>query len=411
MELRTHDRKNTFEDIIEDQIVDEEQDIFYTTSIEQELSDEDFYSNLNELEKLLDLSTQDLRKTIEEDEELKMLFEKSEIDIDDENLKNELREMTLTVELMFINNVINKYIDDDALEISEENRNSARGQASRNQRAARQASQSTQPKGLKELGTKGKKSPLHILFSYVDNIVQKADDKITHWFNKSRFMSNIKNVPFFKRKVILISAATIIAVVISMKIFSDRSFILNPRYYKDKMAKLKDKPKKYDPGRIVKAVPSSTLNELKRDGLSTISNIEKIIDDILNGAKSDKVYARLMNLNLNTYGMSFNIKDNGRLKVKRKTINRKVKKTTSELGYTDRSYDSVVRDLNEIREKFLKTHERIIDLQIGFIENPSKYVDIKQDVVKSFLPSLITILKYVFDTVFKDFYNTAYAIK
>ena len=398
MELRTYDRKDTFEDIIEDQIVEEDIDTFYTSSIEEELNNENFYKDLNYLEKLLELDNEKLKQTIEEDEDLKLLLEKSEIDIDNENLKNELKEVTLNLELMFINNILNKHNSD--IEISEEIN-------------YRQVIERT-PVVRKIINKKSpskSQSVLNKLFTYIDNTIKNTDSKVTKWFNKTKFGNNLQKVPFYKRKAILISAGVLIATVISMKIYIDKSFILNPRFYKEKMDKLKDKKESYNPNRIISAVPASSLSDLKRDSLSTISNIERLIDDILDGADMDKVYAKLMSLNLSTYGMSFNAKNDGRLKVKRKSINRKMKKITTELGYGNGSYNNIVRDLNQIREKFLKTHEKIIDLQINFIENPTRYENVKPDVVKRFLPSLITILKYIFDTVFRDFYNTAYSVK
>ena len=384
MELRSYDNKNVFEDIIEDQIIDEEYDTFYTSSIEEELDNENFYNELESIEELLKLNEKELIKAIDENIDLRILFEKSNLDINSEDIKNELREMTLDLEMTFINNILNSYMANDELVFGSEDAN---------------------------MPTKDS-SLLNKMYMIFKEKVGDLDDKATKWFNKNKFFNDMKKVPFFKRKNIIITAAIIVAAIVSFRIYANKSFVLNPRFYKDKMAKLENKESKYDPLRIVKTIPASDLSNLKRNSLSAISNIEKIVDDILNGADVDSSYNKLLNLNLGEFGMSFNAKKDGRLKVKRKSINRKVKKTTSELGYsTDKSYDNVVRDLNQIREKFLKTYEKIIDLQINFIENPTRYSDVKEKVVKKFLPSLISILKYIFDTVFRDFYNTAYAIK
>ena len=421
MELRTHERKDTFEDIVEDQILDEDMDTFYTSSMEEDLYNKDFYDDLKELETLLELSVEDLRNKIKEDEDLTLLFEKNEIDLEDENIKEELREMTLTLELINIDNVLSKYLEDSIqmseeedlmndIEISEEKRR----EPSLFQQFKENVS-GTKRKRKKWFGKgrsyKGPRSSQNFLMEKISSYIESKDTKFTKWWTSTKFYQKLQKVPFYKRKSVLISAGIMIATVISLKIYHDRSFILNPRFYKDKMARLKKRNERYNPSRVIKAVPANVLSELKRNTLSSISNMERLVDDIINGENIDRVYIKLANLNLGLYGMSFDSKRDGRLKVKRRSINRKIKLTTAELGYSNMSYNSLVKDLNEIREKFLKTHEKVIDLQIKFLEDPSRYENIKEATIKKFLPSLITILKYVFNTVFRDFYNTAYAIK
>ena len=385
MELRTHDQSNVFEDIIEDQIVDEE-DLFSSTSMEEELENEEFYKGLEELENLLKLDINKIKETVKDSENLKILFEKNKISIESEDLKDDIRELGLSLEVMFINNIIYRYIDSVDNSISLE----------------------------------GEDSWLSMLANFISSDKNKGTSPFHTSATTDGIKRNLELLSFFKRRDFQITIGIIAAVLISFRIYHGRSFMLNPRYYKDKMAKLKNKKRKYNPNRIVKTIPASILNDVKRNGLSAVNTIEKIVDNIVNGADTNQIYTQLTNLNLSDFGIMVSLgsnlsasskKKNFKIKVKRNSINRKIKKTTSSLGYNDKSFDSLVKDLNGIREKFIKAHDKIVTIQINVIENPGKYKDIKSTTVKQFLPAIIKILKYVFDTVFRNFYNTIYAIK